>query len=273
MQVLDVWDLDYNKSTVMVEFYLMMEGYKNDTSKTIYLLNGEMLSCDTISDDSTSRYLALQIKAQIKTDFDFERFPLDKQNIILKLEPYMYANSVTFYSRPDQNIFIDSLHLKGWDAKTIQFQNKLVTYKLKEKDGFHEYKYNDVYFTIPIKRQNALLSLMKAFLPSLISLIIIFIGFFVPNHQLESRFNLSLGSLFVVISNLIVIQSYLPEIASLTLIEKLNIITMVIIVLTIFYFALSNLKKDQKKVLDRIRIAYVCVAFILFMLIVYVFLV
>jgi hypothetical protein len=272
VQVQDVWDLDYNKSTVMVDFYLMIEGYQNDTSKTIYLLNGDILSCDTINDDTTLKYLSLQIKALIKTDFNFERFPLDGQKIILKFEPYMYASSVTFYSRPDQNIFVDTLHLKGWKTENVEFYNKLITYKLKEKDGFHEYKYNDVYFTIPIVRENAFFSLMKAFLPTLISLIIIYIGFFVPNHQLESRFNISVGSLFVVISNFIVIQSYLPEIASLTLIEKLNLIALFIIVLTIFYFALSNLKREEPKVMKRIRKAYIVVTAVMYIILVYVFL-
>ncbi|MFH0865473.1 MAG: hypothetical protein V1904_04730 [Bacteroidota bacterium] len=166
VQVQDVWDLDYSKSTVMVDFYLMMEGYENDTSKTIYLLNGEVLSCDTINDDTTLKYFALQMKALIKTDFNFSRFPLDDQKIILKFEPYMYANSITFYSKPDQNIFVDSAHLKGWDTKKIEFYNKLITYKLREKDGFHEYKYNDAYFTIPITRQNGFFNLMKAFYPA-----------------------------------------------------------------------------------------------------------
>jgi hypothetical protein len=273
VQVQDVWDLDYNKSTVMVDFYLMMEGYANDTSKTIYLLNGEVLSCDTINDDTTLKYFALQIKALIKTDFNFTRFPLDGQRIILKFEPYMYANSITFYSKADQNIYVDTVHLKGWDAEEINFQNKPITYRLKEKDGFKEYKYNDVYFTIPITRQNGFFNLMKAFLPSLIALIIIYIGFFVPNTQLESRFNISLGSLFVVISNFIVIQQYLPEIANLTLIEKLNLITLIIIVLTIFYFALSNLKRNEKKVIKRIRTVYVITTLLLYVLLIYVFIV
>lgn len=271
VQVQDVWDLDYSKSTVMVNFYLMMEGYQNDTSKTIYLLNGDVLSCDTISEDTTLKYFALQIKALVKTDFDFNRFPLDRQKIVIKLEPYMYANSVTFYSKPDQNIFVDTNHLKGWNAKNIEFQNKNITYRLKEKDGFKEYTYNDVYFTIPITRQNAFFNLMKAFLPSLISLVIIYIGFFVPSSKLESRFNISLGSLFVVISNFIVIQSYLPEIASLTLIEKLNLITLFIIVLTILYFALSNLKRNEKKIMRQIRAAYIAATAFLYMLLIYVF--
>lgn len=273
IQVQDVWDLDYSKSTVMVNFYLMIEGYQNDTSKTIYLLNGDILSCDTINDDTTLKYFAVQIKALVKTDFDFTRFPLDKQKIMLKLEPYMYASSVTFYSKQDQNIFVDTIHLKSWDAQQIEFQNKNITYRLKEKDGFHEYKYNDVYFMIPIKRQNAFFNLMKAFLPSLISLIIIYIGFFVPNTQLESRFNISLGSLFVVITNFIVIQSYLPEIASLTLIEKLNLITLFIIVMTILYFALSNLKRNEKKIMMRIRAAYIVATIILYTMLIYVFIV
>ncbi len=256
IQIQDIWNLDYNKSTVEVNFYLLFEGYKNDSSKTVYLLNGETKSCDTINND-TAKYFVLQFKAIMKTDFDFIDYPLDNQKIIIKMEPYRYARDQVFYSFHDQNIFVDTVHIKGWDVGKIQFSNNTITYKIREKDGIHEYAYNDAYFTIPITRKNGFFNLMKSFLPSIISLIIIYIGFFVPSSKLESRFNIALGSLFVVISNFIVIQSYLPEIASLTLIEKLNLLALIIIVFTIFYFALTYLKRNSKKSLKKLKIGYV----------------
>jgi hypothetical protein len=264
IQIQDIWDLDYNKSTVQANFYLVMEGYKSDSSKTIYLLNGETLSCDTINNDTT-RYFVIQIKALMKTEFDFSDYPLDDQKLVFRFEPYRYASEQVFYSMLEQNVFVDTMHIKGWDVGKIQFKNNKIVYHIKEKDGFHDYAYNNAFFTIPITRKNRVLNLMKSFLPSIIALIIIYIGFFIPIKKVESRFNISLGSLFVVISNFIVIQSYLPEMASLTLIEKLNLITLVIIVFTIMYFAITYYKRKSPVALRMIRITYIFVSLVLYL--------
>jgi hypothetical protein len=238
IEVQDIWDLNQNNSTVKADFYLTFD-YENELNKYFNLLNGSIISIDTIIDNKASNYLTLRILAELRTNFDFSHHPLDKQTIQIKIEPFQYYENLIYYSYPDQNIFVDTINLMGWQANKIFFKSKLSKYLIHEKNGDTTYNYSTATWDIPIVRENYFFYFLKSYLPSLISILIIYIGFLLPPNQIEPRLNLSVGSLFVMISNFIVAQQILPEVSTITLIEKINIISLVIIFLTILYFSLS----------------------------------
>lgn len=208
--------------------------------------------------------MVIRFIAELRTNFDFNDYPLDRQNIIIKLEPYLYWDSLYCFSVPAQNVFIDKLNLNGWNADTIIANNNIAEYVVYEYTGYKTYKYSQVSFEIPICRKNYFFYLIKFFLPSLISILIIYIGFILTPSQIESRLNLSVGSLFVMISNFIVTQQMLPDISTITLIEKINIVSLVIIFLTILFFSISFKFKEQfkNKVWYRINLFFVIVTII-----------
>ena len=244
IQIQDLWDLDLNKSTVMVDFNLVVT-YKKPEHKKFNFLNSTIISIDTLVNDDSAKFFTVRIIAELRTNFDFNSYPLDKQKIIIKLEPYLYFDELVCFSNKKQNIFIDKTNLNGWKTDSIRFSNPVSVYKIEESNGENIYKYSAVLFEIPIVRKRQFFYFTKFFLPSLISILIIYIGFLLPPKQIEPRLNLSLGSLFVMISNFIVIQQMLPSISTITLIEKINIVSLVIISLTILFFSLSYRFKDK----------------------------
>ncbi|MBU0490044.1 MAG: hypothetical protein KKD31_19060 [Bacteroidetes bacterium] len=238
IEIQDLWDLDLNSSTVNADFYLVLE-YEDTLNRKIDLINGTIVSIDTIIDDQTAHILSLRYNAILRIKLDFDKYPLDQQMITIIFEPFQYYETQVFFSMKEQNILVKDLSLTGWEAKEILFSSKIQSYLIHERNGAKKYTYSVAVFDIPIKRKNGGMYFLKTFVPSFISLLIIYFGLFFKSTQIEPRLNLSVGSLFVMISNFIVTQQMLPELSTITLIEKINILTLIIIMLTILYYSLA----------------------------------
>jgi hypothetical protein len=87
----------------------------------------------------------------------------------------------------------------------------------------------------------------KMFLGMYIAFMIAFICFFIHSDGMDSRFGLSVGSIFAVIGNKYIIDSSLPESTSFTLVDTLHGLTLTAIFFVISATAYSlKLVKQQK---------------------------
>lgn len=197
-----------------------------------------------ISNDSL-KTLILRINAEIRTHFEYYRFPLDSQKIVIEIEPYQYLDQMVLFTIPNQNILVDTIHLNGWDVTRVKGVSRINKYHVVENNIPKEYQYSAINFEIPILRENRISYFLKSFIPCLISILIIYIGFILYHNQLDMRINLAVGSLFVIISNFIVTQRSLPNVSEFTLIEKINLGSLIIVFLTILFFAASYRLKDK----------------------------
>ena len=244
IQVQDIWELDLNKSTVKTDFFLTLE-YNSIDNIAFNLLNGTILSLDTIVHNSVEKYFTCRIIAEIRTNFIYDKFPIDNQIIKIKIEPFQYSDELVFFSRPEQNIYVGNIHLNGWDKGEIQFVSTTNNYEIFELNGKMEYNYSLAQFNVSIIRQNKISLFIKSYLPGLISILIIYIGFMLSPDQIDLRVNLSVGSLFVMISNFIVTQRFMPSVSTFTLMEKINISGLITIFLTILFFTLIYKLRDR----------------------------
>ena len=87
----------------------------------------------------------------------------------------------------------------------------------------------------------------KMFLGMYIAFLIAYICFYIHADGMDSRFGLSVGSLFAVIGNKYIIDSSLPESTSFTLVDTLHGLTLFFIfsVITATAYSLSLVKKNK----------------------------
>jgi hypothetical protein len=265
IQLQDLWDLDLNRGTIMADFYLNLE-YKHKANRELHLLNGSIIKIDTIISDDTIKKVSLRVNAELRTNFKYDKFPLDNQKIGIEFEPYQYLENLVLYSEEGQNILVDTIHLNGWKVNDIRFIPKTNRYKIYEGKKVTEYSYSSVYFEIPIIRENKISYFLKTFLPSIVSILILYVGFVLGSNQIDMRLNLAIGSLIVLISNFVVTQNYLPDLSLFTVIEKLNIGSLIIALITILFFALSYKYKDRlsKKEWTYANVIYILITAIIF---------
>lgn len=82
-----------------------------------------------------------------------------------------------------------------------------------------------------------------------ISFLLSFLCFFIHNDNIESRFSLSVGSLFAVIGNKYIIDSTLPESTSYTLVDSLHVITLIFVFAVVAgsVYALKQIRNGEKE--------------------------
>jgi hypothetical protein len=94
----------------------------------------------------------------------------------------------------------------------------------------------------------------KMFLGMYIAFLIAYICFYIHADGMDSRFGLSVGSLFAVIGNKYIIDSSLPESTSFTLVDALHGLTLfsIFTVITATAYSLKLVKKGKHKKADRV---------------------
>jgi hypothetical protein len=89
----------------------------------------------------------------------------------------------------------------------------------------------------------------KMFLGMYIAFLIAYVCFYIHADGMDSRFSLSVGSLFAVIGNKYIIDSSLPETTSFTLVDTLHGLTLffIFIIISATAYSLVLVKKNQIK--------------------------
>jgi hypothetical protein len=106
----------------------------------------------------------------------------------------------------------------------------------------------------------------KMFLGMYIAFLIAFICFFIHADGIDSRFGLSVGSLFAVIGNKYIIDSALPESSSFTLVDTLHGLTLFAIfaVITATAVSLRMVKNNKVAKAHRFDMMMAAVLFIFY---------
>jgi hypothetical protein len=93
----------------------------------------------------------------------------------------------------------------------------------------------------------------KMFLGMYVAFIIAFASFFIHSDNIDSRFGLSVGSLFAVVGNKYIIDSALPESTSFTLVDTLHGLTLFFIIGVIIANAYTLMLKKSGKLQETKR--------------------
>jgi hypothetical protein len=101
-----------------------------------------------------------------------------------------------------------------------------------------------------------------------IAFLIAFICFFIHADGMDSRFGLSVGSLFAVVGNKYIIDSSLPESTSFTLVDTLHGLTLfsIFIIIASTTYSLHLIKKGEIKRATRFDMRVAKILFVIYVI-------
>ncbi len=240
----DVWNIDSKNNACNVDFYLNLWCMQN--VPCLKLITGDIISVDTVDSEMSNyskgwQFVSLRIKASIRCDFNLEYFPVNVIDLKIILESEKTSNHLCLLTKEGfRSVVHKEINIPGMFVDSVTELSTVYTYKLPEYGVIKSYSFSRLVFSIPIKPLKPIGLFFKDFLPSLIAILIIFIGLFFEIAKIELRLSITIGSLFLCISNLIVTQQELPDTAAISLIEKINIASLLLIFLTTLSFTLSH---------------------------------
>lgn len=257
-----IHDIDFKQNEFSVNFWLWLK-YKNmkfDFSKNLEIPNSKSFEksyvvIDTVVTETGEKRIdmAMKVQAVMKDNWKITNFPFDRQRLRISIENSQYSyESLVFKLDTVGEHFDSRFNLNSWKIDPDSFRIIADSFRIyKTTFGVNgmtvpESKYASFRVRIGIHR-DAVGLFWKMFLGMYIAFLIAFICFFIHSDGMDSRFGLSVGSLFAVIGNKYIIDSSLPESTSFTLVDTLHGITLfsIFTVIASTAWALRLVKKNR----------------------------
>lgn len=250
-----VHDIDFKQKEYTITFWLWLK-YKNKDFD--FLQNLEVPMAKTVSrsfatvDSSNDRiYMLMKLQCVMKDSWKIGNFPFDQQKLRLSIENSQYdSHSLVFIADTLGKHYDQRFTLNGWNIDSCIISTGIKAYET----GFGDEslaKQHSEYSAFRVRlsiRRDATGLFWKMFIGMYIAFLIAYVCFYIHPDGIDSRFGLSVGSLFAVIGNKYIIDSSLPESTSFTLVDTLHGVTLSFIFIIISATAYSlKLVKDGKE--------------------------
>ncbi len=258
--ITSIHDIDFKDKEYAINFWLWLK-YKN--RKFDFLQNLEVPQAKSVSRsfatvDSSGPEVFMQMKMQcvMKDTWKIAKFPFDRQTLRLSIENSQFdSRSLIFIPDSVGKHFDPRFTLSGWTIDSCIITNGIKKYETAfgdESMATPHTEYSSFKVRLGIKRDASGL-FWKMFLGMYLAFLIAYVCFYIHADGMDSRFGLSVGSLFAVIGNKYIIDSSLPESTSFTLVDTLHGLTLFFIFAIITSTAYSLLLVKQNKVRKAFR--------------------
>ncbi len=252
--ITSIHDIDFKQKEFTATFWLWLK-YKNpelDFISNLEIPNAKTVEQTFTTIDTSGGEIFLQMKMQcvIKDSWTISNFPFDQQKMRLFIENSQYdASSMIFVADTLGEHFDKRFTLRGWyiDSCIITTGKRVYQTAFGDESAVkQETEYSAFRVRLSISRESIGL-FWKMFMGMYLAFFISYICFYIHSDSMDSRFGLSVGSLFAVVGNKYIIDSALPDSASFTLVDSLHGITLLFILFVIASnaYSLRLIKQNQ----------------------------
>lgn len=252
--ITSIHDIDFKNKEYTATFWLWLK-YKNpelDFINNLEIPNAKTVEKTFTTIDTTGGVIFLQMKIQciIKDSWKISNFPFDEQKLRIFVENSQYdASSMIFVADTLGEHFDKRYTLRGWTIDSCIIATGKKVYQTafgNETAVKQESEYSSFRVRLSVTRESIGL-FWKMFIGMYLAFFISYICFYIHSDSMDSRFGLSVGSLFAVVGNKYIIDSALPDSASFTLVDTLHVITLLFILFVIAAnaYSLRLIKQNQ----------------------------
>lgn len=253
--ITSIHDIDFKQNEYTVNLWLWMRYKKREFD---FVQNLEVPQAktftklySTIDSSRGDYYLLMKLQCIMKDSWRIGHFPFDKQTLRLSFENSQYdANALVFAADTVGKSYDPRFTLRGWEIDSFLVNTGIKGYETDFGDrtlAKPHMDYSSYHVRISIERDASDL-FWKMFLGMYVAFLISYTCFYIHADNIDSRFGLSVGSLFAAIGNKYIIDSSLPESTQFTLVDTLHGITLFFIFLVVAssVYSLMLVKKNKQ---------------------------
>ena len=260
LYITSIHDIDFKQNEYTINFWLWLK-YKNKTfdfAQNLEIPQAKSFTklYSTIDSSKEEIYMLMKVQCLMKDSWKIDNFPFDRQRLRLSLENSQFdSKDLVFVTDTLGKHYDPRFILPGWIIDSFDISTGIKAYETNFGDPTikkpHE-EYSSYKVQIGIKR-NATDLFWKMFLGMYVAFLISYICFYIHADNIDSRFGLSVGSLFAAIGNKYIIDSTLPESITFTLVDTLHGLTLFFIfaVVTSSVYSLKLVKQNKLKEANR----------------------
>ena len=211
---------------------------------------------------------------QFRQEFDFKKFPFDKQTLKIKIAPGARSTSVieeawpntgkaaVHFVTPDKGAFlglenylnnVSKHYLKEWSVKSVNIESDEIiveNFYNKYLNKTHSYSDNTIDLILNIERNSAYY-IYKIIIPVFLILSIAWFVLWIPTHKLDARLTTSVVAFLSLIAYIFVFSDDIPKLNYLTALDKYILLSYFFCCIPIVMSILFSrfIIKNQKKVI------------------------
>lgn len=258
--LMNVYDININEHSFYADFYLWFKwkGERDPTAFEFVNVIEKWSLTQTPFEDSIKvlsngyNYAGMRVEGRFYCPFQLQRFPLDKHALRIAIENTKYPYDSLVYL-PDSAAFTlhDGFALPGWNIEQIAGNAQKNTYRSDFGDADEGIgTYSNFAFELHIARPLSYFW-FKLFLPLLVVVISALGAMLVFPSYIDARISLPIGALLTAVFLQQAYSDALPETGGMVLIDKIYVLSYVVITMILFKIIVSgNAVKVFKKSLD-----------------------
>lgn len=254
--IVSIHDIDFKQKEYSVNFWLWLK-YRNkdfDFYNNLEVPQAKTVTKSFVTTDTSDGQVYMQMKLQcvMKDSWRISNFPFDRQTLRLSIENSQYdSRYLVFIADTVGQHFDPRFTLRGWSIDSCTVSSGIRIYETGFGDDSlpaPHTEYSAFRVRLSIAREAGGL-FWKMFLGMYLAFLIAYVCFYIHADGIDSRFGLSVGSLFAVVGNKYIIDSSLPESTSFTLVDTLHGVTLasIFLVIAATAYSLKLVKKNQLK--------------------------
>ncbi|MGC4034334.1 MAG: hypothetical protein QM764_00130 [Chitinophagaceae bacterium] len=254
--ITSIHDIDFKQKEYTIIFWLWLKYSNKDFN---FQDNLEIPQAKTVTrsfytvDTSDGRvFMQMKMQCVMKDSWRIGDFPFDKQTLRLSIENSQYdSKALVFTADTIGQHFDPRFTLSGWDIDSCVLNTGTKAYETGFGDETLKSphtEYSNFRVRLILHRDASGL-FWKMFLGMYLAFLIAYLCFYIHADGMDSRFGLSVGSLFAAVGNKYIIDSSLPESSSFTLVDTLHGLTLFFIfgIIASTAYSLRLVKTDQVK--------------------------
>lgn len=254
--IVSIHDIDFKEKEYAINLWLWLK-YKNkdfDFYNNLEVPQAKTVIKSFVTMDTTGDKVYMQMKLQcvMKDSWRINNFPFDRQTLRFSIENSQFdSRSLIFTADTVGQHFDPRFTLRGWNIDSCIVSTAVRIYETGFGDtslSSPHTEYSAFRVRLSITRDAGGL-FWKMFLGMYLAFLIAYVCFYIHADGIDSRFGLSVGSLFAVVGNKYIIDSSLPDSTTFTLVDTLHGVTLAFIftVIAATAYSLNLVKKNQVK--------------------------
>jgi hypothetical protein len=244
-----VQDVSFRENKYTADFYIWFR-WKAQGALAEYkplesfeIINGRVDSKTSVVEKKIGdlNYAVARISATMAETWDLEDFPFDWHRTEVRIEDSVFtAQDLVFVADQTNSRLGDEIDISGWTANNFKSVVLRKVYPTNygdislPKDAASEYSRLVIAWDIDRTGWGAAIKLLSTVI---LATAVAFVSFMVKPSDLDARFGMGVGSLFAVAASAFIVSSSVPDSASLTVADRLHMVALGCIFLTLLISA------------------------------------
>lgn len=252
--LMNVYDLDINAYSFYADFYLWFKWkgdldpmnieFVNSVEKWGYTI--EPFEEEPALTDDGYWYNGMRIEGRFYHSFELGAFPLDRHRLDIRIENIVYPiDSLVYVPSTARALVRSDFMMPGWQIEGADMTTHSNFYETDFGEG-EQPAFSNFTFTLTIARPLSYF-LLKLLLPLLVIIMASMGALFIHPNYLDTRIALPIGGLLTAVFLQQSYSSALPDVGYMVLMDKIYLLSYILISLIMFKVIFSGNRLAPKK--------------------------